>query len=130
MKAPVRHLTQEEFRRLALSLPEAEQSSHMGRPDLRVRKRIFATLPEDGRTVNLKSTPQGLDMLLREDPRVYRDVWGGRWVGVELASAPAADLTELLLEAYCLAAPRKLSAEARAGWRPPSLPGPAADHGT
>lgn len=109
-----RHLSQEDFRRVALTLPEAQESSHMGRPDLRVRTRIFATLPEDGKTVNLKTTPQGLDMLLRDDAEAYRDVWGGRWVGVELARVDAETLRELLLEAYCLAAPRALAAEARA----------------
>jgi hypothetical protein len=33
-----------DFRRLALSLPGAEESSHMGSPDFRVGGRIFATL--------------------------------------------------------------------------------------
>jgi len=33
-----------DFRRIALSLPAAEESSHMGQPDFRVDGRIFATL--------------------------------------------------------------------------------------
>jgi hypothetical protein len=33
-----------DFRRIALSLPNAEESSHMGSPDFRVGGRIFATL--------------------------------------------------------------------------------------
>jgi hypothetical protein len=107
-------LSREEFRLLALSYPEAHQSSHMGRPDLRVHNKIFATLPEDGLTVNLKTTPLALDMLLRDDPHTFRDVWGGRWVGVELASVEPGDLRELLLDAYCLAAPRSLAKQARA----------------
>ena len=107
--------TQEEVRGFSLSLPEAAESAHSGRPDLRVRNRIFATLPEDGRTVNLKTTPIGLDMLLRSDPATYRQVWGGRWVGVELAGVDPAELRELIVEAYCLAAPKKLAAAARAG---------------
>lgn len=37
-------MTAEEFRQLALSLPEATEQSHMGHPDFRVRGRIFATL--------------------------------------------------------------------------------------
>lgn len=111
----VNRWTQEQFRLAALSLPEAHQDSHMGRPDLRVRNKIFATLPQDGRTVNLKTTPLGLDMLLRDDPLSYRDVWGGRWVGVELSRVSAGDLRDLLVEAYCLAAPKKLAQLARAG---------------
>ena len=34
----------QDFRRLALSLPDTEESSHMGSPDFRVGNRIFATL--------------------------------------------------------------------------------------
>ena len=66
------YLTQEEVRALALSLPEAQLSSHMGRPDLRVRNKIFATLPQDGRTVNMNTTPQGLDMLLRDGSDAFK----------------------------------------------------------
>jgi hypothetical protein len=33
-----------DFRRIALSLPGAEEASHMGSPDFRVGGRIFATL--------------------------------------------------------------------------------------
>ena len=113
-----RRLTQAEFRALALSLPESHESSHRGRPDLRVRDRIFATLPPDGHTVNLKTTPQALDMLLREDPVAFRDVWGGRWVGVMLSRVPAPALRELMLEAYILAAPRHLAASVRTTWDP------------
>ena len=34
-----------DFRRIALSLQGAEESSHMGAPDFRVGGRIFARLP-------------------------------------------------------------------------------------
>jgi len=111
-------LSREEVRRFALSLPEAHESAHHGRPDLRVRNKIFLTLPDDDGTVNLKTTPVGLDMLLRSDPAAYRDAWGGRWVGVELARVPPEELRELILEAYCLAAPRSLAAAVRAGRGP------------
>ncbi len=37
-------MTADEFRFLALELPEAVESSHMCHPDFRVRGKIFATL--------------------------------------------------------------------------------------
>ena len=37
-------MTAQEFRRLALALPEAVERSHMDHPDFRVRGKIFATL--------------------------------------------------------------------------------------
>lgn len=105
--------TAEEVRRFALSLPEAHESSHFGRPDIRVRNKIFATLPDGGRTVNLKATPLDLDLLVGSDPETFRDAWGGRWVGIELARVSADRLRELILDAYCLAAPKRLAAAAR-----------------
>ena len=37
-------MTPNDFRRIALSLPEAEESAHMNHPDFRVGGKIFATL--------------------------------------------------------------------------------------
>ena len=37
-------MTVADFRRVALSFPDTEESSHMGQPDFRVGGRIFATL--------------------------------------------------------------------------------------
>lgn len=110
--------TRAEVRAFALSLPEAHEHSHMGRPDLRVRNKIFATLPEDGRTVNLKCTREGLELLLRSAPETYHAVWNGRWLAVILCRADPDELEALLLEAYCLAAPRTLAAQVRA--KPPA----------
>lgn len=112
---PEARWTQEEVRHFALSLPEAHESSHFGRPDLRVRNKIFATLPEDGRTVNLKTTAVDFDLLLKADPECYLAVWGVRWVGVVLERVEPDVLRQMLVEAWCLAAPRGLAARFRAG---------------
>jgi YjbR protein len=37
-------VTADDFRKLALSLPEAVESAHMHHPDFRVRGKIFATI--------------------------------------------------------------------------------------
>ena len=50
-------MEQDEFRALALTFPEAVESSHFDTADFRVRNKIFATLREaDGRAV-LKLSP-------------------------------------------------------------------------
>jgi hypothetical protein len=43
-------MTANDFRRLALALPETTESTHMDHPDFRVCKKIFATLgyPSEG----------------------------------------------------------------------------------
>ena len=100
-------------REIALALPETHESSHRGRPDLRVRKKIFATFPEDGRSVNLKTTPGDLDALLAVDSETFRDVWGGRWVGVDLSRVHPDLLRDLVVDAWRLAAPKSLVARHR-----------------
>jgi hypothetical protein len=43
-------MTVEDFRRIALSFPDASEGAHMNHPDFRVNGKIFATLhyPDDG----------------------------------------------------------------------------------
>ena len=103
-----RWLTQQLVRELALALPEAHEHQHRGRPDLRVKNKIFATLPEDGRTVNVKTTPTDLDLLVSTTPETFRDVWGGTWVGVDLGRISRGRLRGLLIAAWRLAAPKRL----------------------
>lgn len=105
---PASTLDQSRVREIALSLPETHESSHRGRPDLRVANRIFATLPPDGLSVNIRVTPTNLDALVTADPATYRDVWGGTWVGVELARVDAATVRGLLEDAWRLVAPTSL----------------------
>ena len=59
-------ITRDGFRRLALSLPEATESAHMGHPDFRVRGKIFATLgsPDDGWGM-VKLTPEQQDAFVQ-----------------------------------------------------------------
>jgi len=81
----------------------------MGRPDFRVRNKIFATLPHDSASVNLKCSPASLDALVQSDPKTFADVWGGRWLGVTLATITARDLRDLLTDAWRLVAPASLA---------------------
>jgi hypothetical protein len=103
-------IDQERVREFALALPETEEHSHFGRPDLRVKGKIFATLPEDGSSVNLKATPVDLDALVAADPVTFKDVWGGRWVGVDLARVDLDLLQQLIVDAWRLTAPKRLAA--------------------
>lgn len=108
-----RRWTQDEVRRLALSLPETHEASHFGRPDLRVRNKVFATLPQDGRTVNLKTTPVELDLLRRRDPDTFLDVWDGRWIGVVLERVEPETVREMPIESWSRAAPKSVAARLR-----------------
>ena len=67
-----------DFRRIALSLPNAEESSHMGSVDFRVDGRIFATLAHAKLGYgNLMLAPEQQAMFVAELPQVFIPVKGG-----------------------------------------------------
>jgi len=68
----------DDFRRIALSLNGAEESSHMGQPDFRVGGRIFATLASASQGYgNLMLTAEQQAAFLEELPDVFLPVAGG-----------------------------------------------------
>ena len=68
----------EDFRRIALSLPGAEESSHMGAPDFRVGGRIFATLASQRQGYgNLMLTLEQQAAFVGELPEVFVPIAGG-----------------------------------------------------
>jgi predicted DNA-binding protein (MmcQ/YjbR family) len=68
-------MTESDFRKLALSLPDAKESSHMGHPDFRVCGRIFATIHEGLGMVKL--TPDQQEMFIKIEPEAFQPVKGG-----------------------------------------------------
>src|ERR1700735_4648883 len=67
-----------DFRRIALSLPGAEESSHMGQPDFRVGGRIFATLASAKQGYgNLVLTLEQQQAFVEEAPEVFLPIPGG-----------------------------------------------------
>jgi hypothetical protein len=68
----------QDFRRIALSLKGAEESSHMGAPDFRVGGRIFATLASERQGYgNLMLTPEQQAAFVEELPEVFVPIAGG-----------------------------------------------------
>ncbi len=71
-------MTVDDFRRIALSLEGAEESSHMGQPDFRVGGRIFATLAAAAQGYgNLMFTPEQQATFVEELPEVFVPIAGG-----------------------------------------------------
>jgi len=96
-----------DFRRIALSLKGAEESSHMGSPDFRVGGRIFATLASQKQGYgNLMLTPEQQAAFVEELPEVFLPIPGG-WgrmgmTHICLAAANEDVLTGALQTAYKL----------------------------
>jgi hypothetical protein len=102
----------DDFRRLALSFPEAEERAHVGHPDFRVGGRIFATLgapgPEWG-MVSLLPEQQEDFMSLSAAFRPAAGAWGrGGSTLVELAAVPGDLLEAALAAAWRKRAPARL----------------------
>lgn len=73
-------MTAAEFRRLALSLPDAGEGEHMSHPDFRVGGRIFATMgyPDDGYGM-VKLFPDQQQEFVAAAPQIFTPVkcaWG------------------------------------------------------
>jgi hypothetical protein len=66
------------FRRLALALPNAIESSHMNSPDFRINDRIFATLAYAAQGLGtLKLTPEQQADFLADAPQFFTPAPGG-----------------------------------------------------
>jgi hypothetical protein len=109
-------VTPEDFRRSALSLPEALESSHMDHPDFRVRGKVFATLGyPDIEWGMVKLTPEQQVSFVREHPGVFvpaKGAWGRRGsTTVRLEAADEPTVRHALVLAWRNVAPKGLHGE-------------------
>jgi len=86
------------FRKLALSLPDAFESSHMGHPDFRLNDRIFATLSAQatGRGI-LKLTLAQQQAFTTDMPKVFEAIPGG-WGRMGMTFVNLSQVDESTLE--------------------------------
>jgi hypothetical protein len=95
------------FRSRALSFPGAYESEHMGHPDFRGPKGIFATLNEKETSGVLRLEPEMADALANANPVTFPklNTWRGRkWIEVVLARADESEIEALLEKAWDLRA--------------------------
>lgn len=95
-------------RNFALALPETIEKSHFGKPDFRLRNRIFMTCPAMDHVV-LKMTPEQQEMLTGAEPEIFQPVpgaWGRQgWTRLLLARADEEALKSAILMAWRNVAP-------------------------
>lgn len=105
-------MTADEFRRLALTFPEAEERSHMGHPDFRVGGKIFATIAADGERGALKLTAEQQAVLTRTDPAIFEPAsgaWGRNGATMAIfANLDEATARQALAAAWKNVAPKTL----------------------
>ncbi len=106
-------VTADEFRSMALGLPEACEAAHMGHPDFRVRGKIFATLGPDEDWGMVKLTADQQASFVRAEPAVFQPAsgaWGRRGCTiVRLQAAMVDTLRQALVAAWRNTAPKRLA---------------------
>jgi hypothetical protein len=102
------------FRRMALSLAESIEAPHFEKASFRVARKIFATLDQGARRACLKFSEENQSMFCSHDRSVIYPVpnkWGKMgWTFVELRRVRKTLLSAALTAAYCHVAPKKLAA--------------------
>ncbi len=100
------------------TLPEVDRSTSYGTPALKVRKKLFARLKEDGEHVVVFVDFMEREALTQENPDTfsvtdhYRDY---PMVMVNLARVDPEELHEILIESWRRRAPKRFVAELEAG---------------
>jgi hypothetical protein len=107
-------MTGNDFRDLALALPEAAEAAHMGHPDFRVGGKIFATLVRSDQQLGMvKLTPAQQRLFARAEPKVFvpvKGAWGRRGcTNVVLAEAKEQSVRQALVLAWQNTAPKRLA---------------------
>ncbi len=104
------------FRKIALGLPEAVESSHMAHPDFRVGGKVFATLgyPDDSWGM-VRLAPDKQRELVAAEPDAFvpvKGAWGRRGAtSVRLRAVRSDALREAIKCAWINAAPKRLLSE-------------------
>lgn len=108
------------IRRICLALPEAHEQEAWGEPTFRVRRKIFAMYASadnhhGGGTSSLWcNAPLGVQqMLMNAEPAVYFSppyVGVKGWIGIRLEPVDDEELSELVVQSYCMVAPKRLQA--------------------
>jgi hypothetical protein len=113
-------MTVNQFRRMALSLPEVEERGHMDHPDFRVGGKIFATLGYPDKSWGMvKLTPEQQRMFVPANPNVFvmaPGAWGLRGSTlIRLKGANPDTVHEAMTAAWLGRAPNKITERFRSG---------------
>lgn len=111
-------MTAAQFRALALALPDAVESAHMGHADFRIGSKIFATLPVEVPAASAKGmvklTPAQQAAHVQAEPDAFepaQGAWGrSGCTYINLRHAKKTTVRAALLSAWLNVAPAKLRA--------------------
>jgi hypothetical protein len=101
------------IRQMALSFPETDEHPHFERQAFRVKKKIFATLLEKNKTLNVKLSSIDQSVFCAFDPAIIYAV-PGKWglngmTTIKLNKVKKSMVKDALTCAYCNVAPAQLA---------------------
>ena len=106
-------MTFEEFKSIAHSFPEVQESPHFEKTSLRIKNKIFATYDLGKHSAILKLSEVDQDVFTKMNSgKIYPvpNKWGKQgWTIVELGTLEKDILKDALTCAYCTVAPKKLA---------------------
>jgi len=113
-------MTANQFRKMALILPDVEERAHMEHPDFRVGGKVFATLGyPDKKWGMVKLTPEQQRNFVPAHPGVFvpaPGAWGRQGSTLVLLKAADAETVQEAMEAAWLArAPKQIAERSRTG---------------
>lgn len=106
-------VTPDEVRRIALSMPEAVETGHWGKPSFRVQDKIFAVLQEDGVSLLVKTTKDDRLAYTTMEPEIYSvpaNYSTLNYMIVRMDRIALAELHVLIVQAWKSVAPKRLVA--------------------
>ncbi|MGH3880712.1 MAG: MmcQ/YjbR family DNA-binding protein [Actinophytocola sp.] len=108
-------VTEDDVRRVALSLPRTTEKPSYGRPGFRVKDRLFARIREEGDVLAIWVADEGEKQgLISSEPEKFFTTPhydGHPLVLVRFAAVDVDELTELLTDSWRLRAPTRVLAE-------------------
>lgn len=107
-------VTTEDVRRVALALPRTEEALVRDRVKFRVGRIVFVALSRDESTMGFGFPKEERDALVAGEPAKFflpgKSDLRYNWVCVRLAGIDVAELRELIVEAWRMVVPKKVSA--------------------
>lgn len=111
-------VTAARFQQLCRALEGTSEVPHFDRLAYRTKRKMFATLPPDGRTANLLLVPELQAAVVEALPHAFQPVAGGwgrmGYTTVDLAAVAEDELVRVLRESHALASePAKRTPKAK-----------------
>ena len=117
-------VTVEEVCAFARTLPRSSEALVRGRVKFRIGRIVYLAFSRDGQTMGFAFPKEWRDALVESDPEKFslpgQSDLRYHWVHVDLAAIDAAEMRELVEDAWAFCVPKKVAAEyaAAQGYQP------------